>query len=313
MTAEANTPSAELKPKRRSIHWRTWLLAFIALLLASKVIHRAMQPQYQGKTAEEWFDGVTTGSSGTEAVNNDPAVIGLRHLGTNAVWFLWREQARKESPMLSALQKRIDRITGRNKNSPPELSRAYTAWLVLLVFGPETEVLIPEALELLKNGKPEEAAHAAMLLGRTRRQAEVVVPAILHSLAVTNRDANQRISHYVALKEFGPEAKAALPYLRAQLAKSTIPNSYEGYWLAKAILTINGPGPEVDYFTKNLVPGDYRSSYPNLAPIEYLGTNARTAAPALFQFAQTLTNQVDSNRVIEVIRKIDPEGVYARP
>jgi hypothetical protein len=294
-------------------HLLLGFLVLCLLLLGTKAIHHALQPRYQGKTVEEWFDGVTTGSSGREAVNNDPAVIGLRHLGTNAVWFLWREQARKESPMLSALQKHIDQFTGRNKNSPPELSRAYTAWVVLLVFGPETEVLIPEALELLKNGQPEEAAHAAMLLGRTRRQAEVVVPAILHSLAVTNRDANQRISHYVALKEFGPQAKAALPYLRAQLAKSTIPNSYEGYWLAKAILTINGPGPEVSYFTKRLVPGDLQRSFPNLAPLEQLGTNACTATPVLFQFAQTLTNQVDSNRVMEVIRKIDPEGVYAKP
>ncbi len=38
----------------------------------------------------------------------------------------------------------------------------------------------------------------------------------------------------------------ARPYLRMQLAKTTTPNSYEGYWLTKALLTINGPGPEVD-------------------------------------------------------------------
>jgi hypothetical protein len=288
-------------------------LAFIALLLASKVIHHAIQPQYQGKTAEEWFEEVTTGSSGSEAVSNDPAVIGLRHLGTNAVWFLWRERARKESPMLSALQKRIDQFTGRNKNNPPEFSRGYTAWLILLVFGPETKVLIPGALESLKSNDPNEAARAAMLLGRTQQQAPVIVPAILQSIVITNRNPDQRVSHIVALKEFGPEAKAALPYLRTQLAKTAVSNSYEGYWLAKAILTIDGPGPEVGYFTKNLVPGDYRRSYPNLAPIEQLGTNARTAAVELHKFMLTLTKAADSARVMEVIRKIDPEGVYAKP
>ncbi len=292
---------------------RIGLLAFIFVICLILWGSKALQPKYQGKTVEEWFDGVTTGSSGSEAVSNDPAVIGLRHLGTNAVWFLWRERARKESPMLSALQKRIDQFTGRNKNNPPEFSRAYTAWVVLLVFGPETEVLIPEALELLKNGQPEEAAHAAMLLGRTRQQAPVIVPALLQSLTMTNRNGDHRVSHIVGLKEFGPEAKAALPYLRTQLAKAAVSNSYEGYWLAKAILTIDGPGPEVGYFTKNLLPGNYPSSYPALATLEQLGTNARTAAPSVFLFAQTLTNQVDSNRVMEVIRKIDPEGVYAKP
>jgi len=283
------------------------------LLLGFVVIRHALEPKYQGKTAEEWFEEVTTSTSGTEYVTKDPAVIGLRHLGTNAVWFLWREQARKESPWLTSLQRRFDRLTGKNKNSPPTIGRAHTAWMVLFSFGLETEVLIPEALELLKNGQPNEAAFAAFLLGRTGRQPDVVVPAILASLAVTNRHIDHRISHYVGLQTLGPQAKAALPYLRTQLADPVIAQTREGYWLARAILTINGPGPEVNYFTRNLVPGNFRLSYPNLAPLAHLGTNARPAAPELHKFMLTLTNAEDSTRVLEIIRKIDPEGLYQKP
>lgn len=312
MTSEKT--STELKPKRLRNNWRIWLLVFFALLLGIKVAHRALQPKYQGKTAAEWFDEVSTTSSGSEFLVNDPAVEGLRHLGTNAVWFLWEERARRESPWVAALKKQLNRLNRTPRTVPPvDVDRAHAAWLVLLYFGPETKVLIPQALELLKSSDPNEAAHAAMLLGRTQQQAPLIVPAILQSIVMTNRGPDQRVSHIVALKEFGPEAKAALPYLRAQLAKINVANSYEGYWLAKAILTINGPGPEVGYFTKRLVPGDYQRSFPNLAPLEQLGTNARTAVPELYKFLLTLTNEVDSARVLTVIRKIDPEGVYTQP
>ena len=301
------------KPKRH-LHWRIWLLAFFALLLGIKVAHRALQPKYQGKTAQEWFDEVSRTSSGDIFLANDPAFKGLQHLGTNAVWFLWHERAQRKSPWLATLNSQLYRLNPSSKNAPPtEQDRAHAAWVILLYFGPETGVLVPEALELLKSNDANEAAQAAMLLGRTRQQAPLIVPAILQSIVQTNRNSDQRVSHIVALKEFGPEAKAALPYLRAQLAKINVVNSYEGYWLAKAILTINGSGPEVDYFTKRLVPGDYQRSFPNLAPLEQLGTNARTAALELHKFLLTLTNEVDSARVLTVIRKIDPEGIYNQP
>ncbi len=313
LSTPTHTSRSSAPPPNRPTKLLAGLLIICFLLWCVLSLPRLLEPKYQGKTAEEWFAEVTTGSSGSEYLTKDPAVIGLRHLGTNAVWFLWRERARQESPRLSSWKKRFDRLIGKQNNNPPELSRAYTAWLILFHFGPETQVLVPEALELLRNGKPNEAAHAAMLLGRTRREAPVVVPAILQSLAMTNRTSDHRISHLVGLKEFGPQAQAALPYLRTQLAKTNILNSYEGYWLAKAILTINGPGPEVDYFTRNLVPGNFRLSYPNLAPLEHLGTNARPAAIALHKFRLTLTNAEDSTRVLEIIRKIDPEGVYVKP
>lgn len=309
------TTTHEAKPRQRPT--RSRLLKGMGILcvlfLAAIVIHQNSRPRYQGKTAEEWFGEVTTSTSGTEFLDQDPAVIGLRHLGTNAVWFLWHETTRKETPVLSSLQKRLDRLTGRHQNNPPSADRAQTAWVILFVFGPETEVLVPEALERLKSSDPNEAAHAAMLLGRTKQQPEVVVPVILKSLALTNRNGDHRVSHYVGLKEFGPQAKDAVPVLRAQLAKPKIPNSYEGYWLAKAILTINGPGPEVTYFTTNLVPGNFKLSYPNLAALESLGTNARPATVELHKFMLTLTNAEDTARVQAIIKNIDPEGIYQKP
>lgn len=308
---EAQSDTGISKSRKQRALWRVSGMILIAFL-AYWLIHRARQPRYQGKTVEEWFSEVTTASSGSDYIDRDPAVIGLRHLGTNAVWFLWHEQARKESPLLVSLEKRLDRLTGKPTNYL-EISRADTAWRILFQFGPEIEVLIPDALKLMKNGKPEEASRAALLLGRTKRQPEVIVPAILQSLAKTNRNSGQRVSHIVGLKEFGPQAKAALPYLRQHLAKIHRANSYEGYWLAMAILTIDGPGPELGFFTQGLVLGDYRRSYSSLVPLERLGTNARPAAVELHKFMLTLTNAEDSARVLELIRKLDPEGQYDRP
>lgn len=312
MSTETSQPVESV----RKSHQRLTRVALLSIVLLCCLVFwgkRTLQPKYQGKTAEELFNEISTGSSGSEYVAKDPAVIALRHLGTNAVWFLWRETKHKEFRWLNSLQQRFDRLVGKNQNIPPDFGRAGTAWVVLFQFGPETEVLIPEALELLKQGKPNEAAFAAMLLGRTQRQPDVVVPAILQSLAVTNRNMDHRISHIVALRELGPSAKAALPYLQARLADPAVASTREGYWVAKAILTINGPGPEVAYFTTNLVAGNFLRSYDNLAPLEHLGTNARPAALELQKFMLTLTNAEDSARVQAIIKKIDPEGIYQKP
>ena len=226
MNTQANqTATAVVQPRQRLT--RLALLSIVLLCCLVFWGKRASQPKYQGKTAEDLFAEISTGSSGSEYVAKDPAVIALRHLGTNAVWFLWRETKHKESPWLNSLQKRYDRLIGKNQNIPPDFGRVGTAWVVLFQFGPETEVLIPEALELLKQGKPNEAAFAAMLLGRTQRQPAVVVPAILQSLAVTNRTMDHRISHIVALRELGPLAKAALPYLQARLADPAVASTRE--------------------------------------------------------------------------------------
>ncbi|MGV3756654.1 MAG: hypothetical protein ACO1QS_14825 [Verrucomicrobiota bacterium] len=313
MSAPTHTSRSTAPRPNRPTKLLAGLLVICFLLWCGLSLPRLLEPKYQGKTADQWFAEVTTGSSGSEHLTKDPAVIGLRHLGTNAVWFLWNERTRKASPLLTSWQKRLNRLTGKQNNQPPGPGRAQTAWLILFQFGPETEVLIPEALELLKNGTPSEAAHAARLLGFTQRRPELVVPAILQSLALTNRSYDERVSHFVALWKLGPSAKAAVPYLRTQLNQPAMASGYGGDWLAKAILTINGPGPEVDYFTRNLVPGNFRLSYPNLAPLEHLGTNARPAAIALHKFRLTLTNAEDSARVLEIIRKIDPEGISQKP
>jgi hypothetical protein len=291
-----------------------WLWCVVILLVVTvggRVIHRAMQPKYEGKTVEEWFEGwrLNTGEDEKRLVEV------YSSFGTNAVWYLWRENNRKDSMITAWVMAKKHRFfgSGYKFGTSHEEQRHLKAMYLLSLLEDRCEPLIPEITPLLSSPNLDMRCSMISLLGSIRRRPEVVVPAIQQSLHSTNWQAYQRNKHIDALGEFGPAAKSVLPELQKQFINLAVTNQIERRYLAKAIVQINGPGPELEVFTNALVPGDFTQSFTSISFLERIGTNAGPAAPILRELTGTFTNEVEVKYVMEVIRKIDPNENYHKP
>lgn len=320
VSSEASTrviTERTVKPKRH-LHWRIWLLAFFALLLGIKVAHRALQPKYQGKTVEEWFEEnqifLVCGTGNPPPPDQNTLrklrknrVLPFQVLGHNALEFLWHEYTQPPSRSSSS---QSDSPFGRS-------DRRFTAFVLLHDLGPEARPLIPKFLSAMVDTKSENSGQIAMLLGRIHEQPALVVPALIRVLERTNWAHGDKAAYADALAAYGQAAQPALPALRKCLTDPTIPLA-DKQELASSILRITGPGPELDILTQPLVLTEEKDwSSHNISMVLYrlkeTGTNAAPAAPTLQKFAQTLTREWYVQQVTETIKVIDPEGVYAKP
>ncbi len=312
MSTGENTckPSTQVRRLTRS----RLLLGLVVLCLSLwsiKAIHHALQPKYEGKTAEEWFEQYDI-TGGFPEVTANP--VPFQNLGTNAVWFLWHESRRKDSSLTVWLMEKKDRLfkTNRGPARSHEEERQLRATFLIRSLGAAADPLIPAMIAELQSGNPVTVESTVWNLSALHRQPAVVVPALLQSLALTNRNAQQRVNHIQALSALGPDAAAALPDLRRMLTNSTS-SSGELFWLNHTILRINGPGPELAHFTNRIHLGNLATSLAAVDELATLGTNARPAVPVLLRLSQSLTNQSESNRVMMMIPYIDPEGIYQKP
>ncbi len=313
MTTVENTSAARKAHRflRPRVVWG--IVALCLLLWGSKAIHRAMQPQYQGKTVEEWFEIEKYPSSPYDAESNDTKAERFKNLGTNAVWFLWQEYKRDDSKFTAWMMAQKQRVfQTRYYGGDHQTHRQSHAFNLLCLLRANAEPLIPVLISELKTGDPAFSDSTALLLGFIHRQPEVTVPALIESLSMTNRPPFPEHGHFHALGEFGAASVTALPVLRSRLAETNRP-TYARAKIASSILKITGPGPELAYFTNHIVAGDTSFSLTLTLDLGDIGTNARPAAPLLRQFAGTLGDKNLSNYVMEVVRKIDPEGPHQKP
>jgi len=316
LNPETTKNDSQRKHGLRGMLRSRWLLGAVLLLVAvigGKTIHRAMQPKYEGKTVEEWFAAYTLDG----ALRLDVAEgVPFQKLGTNAVWFLWGEYTRKDSKTTSWLMAHRDRFTGKKRlwwANTHELERQSKALILLRKMGPIAEPLIPEIIPRLTSADLDEAATMAYFLAEINRQPEVVVPAIHRALLSTNWSFGHSKNHIAALGKFGPQARSALPELQNRLGHPAHTNRAETFYLARAILQINGPGPELGVFTNNLVPGDIHKSTSALSYLRDVGTNAWPAVPALREFIKTFTDDSAGMYILDVISEIDPEARQNKP
>lgn len=288
------------------------MLGFLALCLVLwgiKAIHRSTLPKYDGRTMEEWF--ANTESSGFFP-RDEATIHAFKSMGTNGVWFLWEQYHRKDPEHIAWTRRTVDRLTGRGGLFDYEKRRQMAAETFLTLLKPETGVLMPEILKRLRGDDADAATSMASLLLSTRLNPDEAVPGLLDSLSKTNRNWQDRMVHMWALSRYSKAARPALPVLRARLAGNSGMGATEIQTLHVTILSIGGPGPELAYFTNQMVLGNYTRSANALRYLGELGTNARPAAPLLWEMVGSLTNTTHAEHVREVIRKVDPEGVYPK-
>ncbi|MGV3756655.1 MAG: hypothetical protein ACO1QS_14830 [Verrucomicrobiota bacterium] len=143
MSTAADIPADKPKPRPRLTFARLFLgFATLCLLVwCLKTVHYALQPKYQGKTAEEWFALIDThgqsGSNGILAISHDdPAVRALKQLGSAPVRFLWRELHARDSRVKAVFIERIRAWSNNRWSIASSRERNFKALVALGQLGP---------------------------------------------------------------------------------------------------------------------------------------------------------------------------------
>jgi HEAT repeat protein len=89
----------------------------------------------------------------------------------------------------------------------------------MVQLGPKAESAIPELIELAKDGNTPHALNSLVLLGNIHSQPQITIPA-LHAVLRAG-DLNRCRLAAGALREFGPQAKSAVPALISLLQTTT--------------------------------------------------------------------------------------------
>lgn len=264
---------------------------------------------------EALFDNIqviNTSAFSYEIQPNDPSLLGLVAMGTNSFPLLIAKLEQKTSDQKDAsplyrLGEMYDLLAKpREYHAWHEQVRVQKVTTILRRIGPETDALVPYLLERALHTNSWDQMSAAWALRDISRRPEKVIPAMIPLLS----EGEPGFAASWCIASFSNHTGISVPLL----VKATETTNYVQSW--HAIKTLERIGA-----TDALIPiaGSMITDAQNPYRLEVAvilsqyGTNAQTAAPTLFQLAHTLTNQVDSNCVLEIIRKIDPEGVYAKP
>jgi hypothetical protein len=315
METTAPKSIATVAPNRKTL-WR-YLAAFATLCLllwSIKAIQYARQPKYQGKTAAEWF----VEARGWPDIGEDkqlmsePPGIAFKNMGTNAIWFLWREHLRKDSAITKKAYHYWDIVT-RTTNTTGitrEFIRMAKSFQYLCLLESDCKILLPELLPRLAGDDLDAVYETTYILGCIREEQDLVVPALLQSMMKSNRNEGAREFHLYALQKYGQKAVSATELLKQRLADTTL-SQKERMDLAWTILAINGPGPEATFLAEQMRPGIYEHDL--LHRMGGLGPKALPAVPTLIQYARNATNINHARGVMDTVQKIDPQGVYQKP
>lgn len=320
MSTEPKTPAASTStstaPSRaRRLRTRAlWTIITLCLLLLSiKAIHHALQPQYQGKTAEEWFAEakISTYPHGIYVPTNDPGVDALRAMGTNAVQYLWLEytgQIPSDTPLMDAWKRYA--LSAQHEVEKARKEQQFRAQIMLCFFGPETECLIPELVSRLDSMDRETAEDAARWLGTLRQRPEVSVPALVRALK-QSRSASKQSTLIWALSEFESEAQAALPLLLTLYDVSGT-GTEEQIKIAAAIVRIDTAAGSPSHLDRVIDPDDMHKTTGILFALEVNRTHSN-AIPALLKFSDSLTNREHANSMKQFIRQSEFFNRRTRP
>lgn len=194
-------------------HRWLWSVAILCLLLwGTKAIHHAMQPKYQGKTAEEWFAQINiynppSTNSTVQIVELDPGIQAFKHFGPDAARFVWKELNVQDSLFKTWLIEQVQRWSDGRWVIESSDVRNIKAHVCLDQMGAQADCLMPEIITQAIN----KDYGALQLIGKIGTRTEQTVPLLVTSLS----DSDPWIvnASLFSLERIGPAATNALPAL----------------------------------------------------------------------------------------------------
>ncbi len=323
MSTDTNNPIADNRAKLVRHRW-LWRVVILCLLLwGIKAIHHALQPQYQGKTAAEWFEdmpfndfSISFNDYRTEVTDpTEPTLIAFKHMGPKGARYLWTEFKRNDSQLAFWLRNFWNGLKNDTLSSSAYIVRPAKAYCLLEQMGPEAEILIPDLVECLNSDESGNRSPIASLLGKIQRQPQVVMPALIKHLNTPNQDSDDYVACINALGCFGPSAAVHLPELKKCLQDHHF-NEEQRIEIAAAITRISGNSTDLKRIVDDFFAKDYRNINTDIrivSALGELGPLARELSPTLRIYVNYSGIPALSNAAAIAVQKIDPEGIYAKP
>jgi hypothetical protein len=267
--------------------WLWSALIFCVLLLGIKAIHRALQPKYQGKTAQEWYARLdpydrSSASIGVSIHSEDPAVIAFAHFGPETAQFLWQEYNQKDWPVKKTVILKVREWTKNRWIIDEDWVRQFKASCLLQAMGSQADCVMPELIQRAQATTGEERLEILRIIGSIGTRSEVTVPLLVSNLNTAHeRTWGQCVD---SLKVIGRPASNALPALEKELLVRTDDDRVQ---LAAAMVAI-GDRSKLTHLLAEIQ--DTNSPHLNYAfhMLVALKTNAVDAIPAL----STMTNDL---------------------
>lgn len=200
------------------------ILGACLLFWSIKAIHHALQPKYQGKTAQEWFAQINTRDSlhpnqGIQIIELDPEIQAFKHFGPDAARFLWKELKAEDSAIKTWSIDHLQTWSNGRWRIESSQERNVKAWVCLQQLGERADCLMPEIIAQAGGKDKTQRYGALQLIGSIGTRTEQTVPLLVSCLS----DPDPWIveSSLSSLTILGPAATNALPELAHQLSIKT--------------------------------------------------------------------------------------------
>jgi len=196
--------------KRRILFY---LAAGIFLAWFAWLVLTPHEPVYQGKPLSVWLEEANESEVVDYDSANPEAVNAIRQIGIKALPELVRLVATKDTGLRKILLKLNEKQSfySFQVHSLYECDNMAAAGFYIL--GSEAKTAVPELMVLLSDEDPEVRSSAAWCLGLIGPTAKDAVPALITAIG-TNHSFGDILSGSLALGKIGPEANAAIPFLR---------------------------------------------------------------------------------------------------
>jgi hypothetical protein len=212
------------KPRITFTHVLLGFAVLCLLLWSIKATQHAMQPKYQGKTAEEWFAGLdpfkrSSTQTAFSLSMEDPAFQAFTHLGPDAAQFLWQEYNHKDSKLETWTIRKIGDWSSGGWRIDSANIRNFKAMCLLQAMGPKAECLVPDLRNSLKSAASDyERSRLLEMLNKISPKDLAKLPYLIPGLNSTN--AGVRAQSLDGLHCMGVQASSALPALEKLLQKT---------------------------------------------------------------------------------------------
>lgn len=308
------TTTTEAKPRKGFT--RSWVLLGIIgaclLLWSIKAIHHAMQPKYQGKTAQEWYTQFNTYQNATNltelsASSTHAAYRAFQNFGPEEARFLWGEYIHRDSAFKSWCIKNAFAWSGGRCRIDSDHVRRFKAGFLLSAMGSKAECLLPELQALLKSASTDyERKTALSLLERIAPKDISKLPYLLAGLNSTNVALQYECLD--ALQDLGTAAASALPALNRMLGQS---KGFDRLRIATTMVSL-GDRSKLSLLRAEIVDPSSRLQGPAFLLLASLTKDGVDALPTLVAIAKdSQSTEEIKQSAFSLIEQISPGAAKA--
>jgi hypothetical protein len=289
-------------------------VAIVGLLLVGfKIGHRAMQPKYEGKTAEEWFARIQLREAG-EARKKftfkvvDRAVQALAGMEEKAIPLLSEKYVRRDSALKKKLISLLEKITRGRVLLENERERRMRVTFVIQAMGAKADALVPMLIREAKAGDEAGKIQAVICLGDIGTRPDEVLPVIIDMLGSSSSWNRALALHSVA--QYAPHAVVALPLLEQRTAST---NAMMRVLATRAMVDFGETNKAYKLMLREIRDTNSPVRMEAVQLLNIFGTNAISAIPLLHDMVLNTSDAKLRDTAFRQIKRIDPEARYHNP